>query len=141
MSADPAARAGGGGVDGGVEGVCCWACGGLWGKGRGKGGWGCEGGDGCECEEEFIGACYEHVCLSPSTEGTERAGLICRRYRAPSRPLTEHTTFLLGDIVHSLKDLAVMATTERGKRELAAWIEGRDVRGVVEFWEEEWVAE
>lgn len=41
----------------------------------------------------------------------------------------------------SLRDLAVMATTEGGKRQLGAWIEEREVRDISDFWEEEWVAE
>ena len=62
-------------------------------------------------------------------------------HSAPSRPLTEHTTFLLGDIVSSLRELATLATTEAGKRVLGRYLEAREVREIGEFWDEEWVAE
>ena len=60
---------------------------------------------------------------------------------APTKPLSEHTTFVLGDLAHSLQDVATMATTASGKRKLAEFLDEREVRDISDFWGEEWIAD
>ena len=76
---------------------------------------------------------YSHRCL-----GTNCCFVLVS---APTKPLSEHTTFVLGDLAHSLRDVATMATTASGKRKLAEFLEEREVRDISDFWAEEWIAD
>ncbi|CAF9940040.1 hypothetical protein IMSHALPRED_001731 [Imshaugia aleurites] len=60
---------------------------------------------------------------------------------APLQPLSTHTTHVLSDLCCSLKEVAVLCETERGRRVLGEWLGEEEGRGVVGFWEGEWVVE
>jgi len=64
----------------------------------------------------------------------------------PPHPLPQHATNVLSDIVPSLRALVeVVVSSEGGRRrrrgELCGFLGEEVVRGLVEFWEGEWVVE
>ncbi|KAM0799114.1 hypothetical protein BDR22DRAFT_338551 [Usnea florida] len=60
---------------------------------------------------------------------------------APLRPLTTHTANVLSDLCHSIVEIAVLGETEGGREMLGRWLGEEEGRGVVEFWEGEWIVE
>ena len=55
---------------------------------------------------------------------------------APSFPLSEHNTYILSDLCHSLSDVAALADTEEGRSMLQHWL-GADGIAIADFWQEE----
>ncbi|KAL6715830.1 hypothetical protein ACLMJK_006791 [Lecanora helva] len=60
---------------------------------------------------------------------------------APGRPLPEHTMNVLSDLCHSIRDVLELVGTEEGKVTLEEWVGAEEARGLVEFWEGEWIVE
>lgn len=59
---------------------------------------------------------------------------------APLRPLGTHTTNVLSDLCHSLKEVARLCETDGGRGVLGEWL-GEEGKGIGEFWEGEWFVE
>lgn len=60
---------------------------------------------------------------------------------APARPLPVHETNVLSDICHSLKEVAELTSTDRGREHLAEYLNEVNARDLGEFWEGEWIVE
>lgn len=60
---------------------------------------------------------------------------------APARPLSTHTTNVLSDLCHSLREVARLAETEVGRGVLGEWLGEEEGKWVAEFWEGEWIVE
>ena len=60
---------------------------------------------------------------------------------APSRPLPEHTTYVLSDVCHSLSEVAAMTQTEEGRKIIRDYVGDSHSKSIEEFWGDEWVYE
>ncbi|KAL8802997.1 MAG: hypothetical protein Q9223_006325 [Gallowayella weberi] len=58
----------------------------------------------------------------------------------PTCPLSEHSTNVLSDICHSIKEVAAMAASDQGMKVLEDFL-GEDAKKIEGFWAEEWICE
>lgn len=60
---------------------------------------------------------------------------------AAAQRLPEHETYVLGDLCRSLKEVAEMTTTERGRKTLKEYLGEQAADEVEAFWFEEWICD
>ncbi|KAL8798364.1 MAG: hypothetical protein Q9182_006728 [Xanthomendoza sp. 2 TL-2023] len=58
----------------------------------------------------------------------------------PTCPLSEHSTNVLSDICHSIKEVAAMTESDQGMKVLEDFL-GEDAKKIESFWAEEWICE
>ena len=58
-----------------------------------------------------------------------------------AQPLVQHDANVLADICHSLRGLEEVTRTTEGKAKLVDYLGPPVARNVIDFWEDEWLAD